>query len=121
MDQPKPQSFMDSLGPQVEMSSKKMDPYPWAQDTLREIGKQMVMKETQSGMEYVGSFAFHIVRTSQDHGRLTGTWDMASVTQVAIDSDCSEQLAQLAFNNGVLQLRRWFNPDVKTGRRGDGR
>ena len=111
--------FLSQQGLDVELTSEKLGNDPWAKTMLKEIGKILTKREQAKGMKYLGSFAFHIV-ADQNMG-IDGKLDMGSITQINIDEECSERLATLAFNNGVLELRRYFNPNVKTGRRGDRR
>lgn len=111
--------FLSQQGPDVELTSEKMDKDPWANKMLKEIGNVVTKPQQNQGMKYLGSFAFHIFA---DQGLpITGKMSMGSITQINIEEECSERLATLAFNNGVLQLRRYFNPNVGTGRRGDKR
>jgi hypothetical protein len=114
----KPKDMISNLGVDVELESEPMKPDKQNNERLRAIGKEMLRPQIEAGMEYVGSFAFHMV---VEKNTLSKTkYSIASITQIAID-DVSEQLATLAFNNGVIALRKYFNPAVKTGRRGDKR
>lgn len=111
--------LMSEMGPNVDMSTEKMENDPWAAKMLKEIGDILTKKQQANGMKYLGSYAFHIF-ASKDLG-VSGKLSMGSITQVALDDDCSERLALLAFNNGVLEMRRQWNPNAKSGRRGDKR
>ena len=111
--------LISEMGPNVDMSTETMDNDPWASKMLKEIGDILTKKQQANGMKYLGSYAFHIFA---DKGLgLSGKLSMGSITQVALDDDCSERLALLAFNNGVLEMRRQWNPNAKSGRRGDKR
>ena len=115
----KPKDFISMLGPNVEMSSEKMENDEWASKHLKEIGAVLCKPQTNQGMQYMGSFAFHIFA---DKGLgITGKMSMGSLTQICLEDNCSEKLATLAFNNGVLELRRVFNPAATSGRRNDKR
>ena len=120
MDRPK--DFISSLGPDVQMTTEKVKGTdPRLDEMLREIGSRISAQLEAQGMEYQGSFAIHLVRTKEGYGAITGKYDMATITQIAINEGCSEQLCTLGFNNAVLQLRRYFHPGATSGRRGDKR
>lgn len=114
----KPNDLLSNLGVDVELSSEGLPPDQVANERLRMVGKQLCGKQIEAGMEYVGSFAFHIVIEKNTLSK--DKYSMATLTQIAID-DISEPLATLAFNNGVVALRKYFHPDLKLGRRGDKR
>ncbi len=114
-----PNDFLSQQGPNVEMTTEKMERDAWADTMLEEIGKTVCGKQTANGMQYLGSFAFHIFA---DKGLgVSGKMSMGSITQIKVKEECSERMATLAFNNGVLQLRRYYKPSTTTGRRGDNR
>lgn len=114
--------FLSSLGPDVEMSTEKLSNHdPRLDEMLRDIGQRLVLSMDAQGLEYQGSFAIHLMRSPDGYGAIVGKYDMASITQVAINEKCSEQMCTLGFNNAVLQLRRYFHPDATSGRRGDKR
>lgn len=117
----KPKDFLSTLGPDVEMSTDVIEHDPRLDEMLREIGQRATAAQTNQGMEYQGSFAIHLVRTKEGFGAVTGKYDMATITQIAVLEGCSEQLCTLGFNNAVLQLRRYFHPGATSGRRGDKR
>lgn len=111
--------FLSSLGPSVEMSTETIEAHdPRMDEMLREIGARVGL---QTGLDYQGSFAIHLYRSPDGQGSITGKYSMSSITQIAINEKCSEQMCTLGFNNAVLQLRRYFKPSTKTGRRGDNR
>lgn len=110
--------MISSLGPDVELTSEKMEKDPWADKMLREIGKILTTQQQNAGQDYLGSFAFHLFADSNRN--LKGQYQMGSITQIAVD-DVAETLATLAFNNGVIALRKYFKPSATSGRRGDKR
>lgn len=114
----KPKDFLSSLGVDVQMESKGMQPDNEARERLRMIGKTLGAGEIAKGLEYKGSFAFHIF--VDKNSLMKDRYEISSITQIAID-DISEAAASLAFNNGVVALRKYFNPNFKPGRRGDKR
>lgn len=95
-----------------------MEKDEWATKLLKEIGETLTKKECETGMQYVGSFAFHLM--IEKDGLLKPKKRISSITQIAID-DISESVAALAFNNGQIAMRKYFNPDLKLGKRGDRR
>ena len=117
----KPKDFLSSLGPSVDMSTENVDHSPRQDEMLRDLGKMVAENISAQGLEYQGSFAIHLFRSPDGKGELAGKYDMASVTQIAINEGCSEQMCTLGFNNAVLQLQRYFHPGKGTGRRGDKR
>jgi hypothetical protein len=117
----KPKSFLETLGPKVEMESRALEPNAMARERLRDLGKMVSEQFLNQGMEYVGSFAIHILKSKDGYGVISGEYHMDTITQIALDENISEQMAMLGFNNAVIQLRRYFNPDLKLGRRGDRR
>lgn len=106
------------MGLDVSLTSEKMERDAWADKMLRDIGETLSKKECGLGMTYVGSFAFHLMIEKSDIQKPTKR--ISSITQIAID-DISEQVAALAFNNGQVALRKYFNPALKLGKRGDKR
>lgn len=107
-------------GLDIEMHSEKMEKDPWADKMLREIGKSMVGKEEAKGLEYVGSFAIHMVRETSSLTK--DSYTMASITQICCD-DVTEQFCTLAFNNAVIALRKYYDSSFRnaTARKGDNR
>lgn len=106
------------MGLDVDLTSEKMERDDWANKMLREIGETISKKECGLGMTYVGSFAFHLMIEKQDIKK--SKQRISSITQIAID-DISESVCALAFNNGQIAVRKYFNPDLKLGKRGDKR
>lgn len=115
----KPNDLISSLGPNVEMGSETLENDTWANKMLKDIGDTLTKKQQNAGMEYLGSFAVHIVAT-KGMG-LDGKMSMASLTQICVDENCSEKLMVLALSNATIQLRRAYNPNAGTGHRFDKR
>lgn len=114
----KAKDLLSNLGVDVEMTSEAMAPDAFLSEKLRDIGKTIMGKQIAEGQEYVGTIAFHITR---DKGSMAkAKYDLFSATQIAID-DISESLVTLAFNNGMIALRKYFHPEMKSKRLGDKR
>lgn len=106
------------MGLDVDMTSSAMEKDEWATNLLKDIGKSVTQKECNNGMEYVGTIAMHLMVEKRDI--MKPKYRISTITQIA-DNGMSESVAALAFSNGTIATRRYFNPDLKLGRRGDKR
>jgi hypothetical protein len=114
----KANDLLSNLGVDVQMTSEGMETDVWANNTLRDIGKTITGKQQVAGQQYLGSFAVHLFADTNRMAK--AKYEMGSITQIAID-DVSEHLVTLGFNNAMIALRKYFNPDFKSGRRNDKR
>jgi hypothetical protein len=105
----------------VELTSERMEKDAWAEKMMKEVGETLCKKECNNGLEYVGTLAVHLMIEKKDLLLTNDKKRISTINQIMIDDSLSEQVCVIGLSNLTVATRKYFNPNLKLGQRGDKR